>query len=52
MPIMYPTLQMTKNIANDAFSTRFDDGLGWGSVSGTLGEEEAFPIRKGWLKHA
>ncbi len=36
------------------FSIRFDDGLGWGSVSGTLGEEEeeVFPIRKGWLKHA
>ena len=31
---------------------RFGDGLGWGSVSGTLGKEEVFPMRKGWLKHA
>ena len=42
MPIMYPTLQMTKNDANDAFSTRFDDGLGWGSAAGILGNEGGF----------
>ena len=42
-------------IANDAFSIRFGDGLGWRSGSGTLGKEEAFAIReceKGWIKHA
>ena len=45
------------------FSIRFDDGLGWGSVSGTLGKEEVFEkvglnmhegpntskTREGWL---
>ena len=31
-----------ENVATDAFSTRFDDGFGWGSASGILGKEGYF----------
>ena len=30
--IMYPTLSLPTNDANDTFSIRFDEGLGWVSI--------------------
>jgi hypothetical protein len=32
VPIMYPPLKWQESVANDTFSIRFDDGLGWVSV--------------------
>ncbi len=51
MPIMYPTLQMTKKAANGEFSTRLGDGLGLAEKVG-LNMLGAPKTRKGLLKHA
>ena len=40
-----PPFKRRKSVANDAFSTCFDDGFGWGSVSGILGKEGGPPAK-------
>ena len=40
-----PPHKSLKSVANDAFSTRFDDGLGWGSIPGILGKEGGLPAK-------
>ena len=32
--VPHPPYKLGKTVANDTFSVRFNDGLGWGSVSG------------------
>ncbi len=34
--IMYPPFKWPENVANDAFSTRFANGSGWGTAPGIL----------------
>ena len=47
-----PPHKCFKSVVNGAFSTCFDNGLGWGSILGAFGKDGGLPaFGIGWEKH-